>query len=42
MVEEIIREEIELKHSEGLGSENYHHIGISHGGDFEREQSFAN
>lgn len=35
MAEEIIREDIELRHSEGLGSQNDYHIGISHGGDFE-------
>lgn len=33
-MEEIISEEIELRHSEGLGSENCH-IGVSNGGDFE-------
>jgi hypothetical protein len=33
-VEEITSEEIELRQSEGLGSENCH-IGVSNGGDFE-------
>jgi hypothetical protein len=33
-VEEIISEETELRHSEGLESENCH-IGVSNGGDFE-------
>jgi len=33
-VEEIISEEIELRHSEGLGSENCH-IGISSDGGLE-------
>lgn len=37
-MEEIIGEEIELSHSEVLGSENCH-IGVSNGGDFE-ENSF--
>jgi hypothetical protein len=34
-VEEIIIEEVELRHSEGFGSENCH-IEVSNGGDFEQ------